>query len=135
MRTFGLIGFPLSHSFSQSYFTEKFRKEKIADCRYLNFPISTIRELPDLLRKNPTLEGLNITIPYKEQVLAYLHSKNDIVAATGACNCIRINSDKQLQGFNTDVAGFWQSLRHQLQPYHSKALILGTGGAAKAVAF
>ena len=135
MRTFGLIGYPLSHSFSLSYFSDKFRKENISDCHYLNFPIESIRELPALLQQHPTLQGLNVTIPYKEQVVVYLTSKNDVVNATGACNCIRIDSNQQLHGFNTDVEGFEQSLRNQLRPHHTKALILGTGGAAKAVAF
>lgn len=135
MRTFGLIGYPLSHSFSQSYFTKKFRNENVADCEYLNFPISSIRELPSLLQQYPTLEGLNVTIPYKQQVIPFLSSKNEVVAATGACNCIRINTDQQLHGYNTDVTGFEVSLLHQLKPFHTKALILGTGGAAKAVAF
>ncbi len=135
MRTFGLIGYPLGHSFSQSYFSKKFRDEQITGCEYLNFPISTISELPSRLREYPNLAGLNVTIPYKEQVLPFLSSANEIVSATGACNCILIDSLQQLHGYNTDVTGFEHSLRPLLKPFHTKALVLGTGGAAKAVAF
>jgi shikimate dehydrogenase len=134
MRLFGLIGYPLSHSFSKKYFAEKFEKESIADCRYENFPIASIGEIPGLLKEHPNLEGLNVTIPYKEQVLPFLHSKNTIVEAINACNCITISNGK-LRGHNTDVAGFEQSLEPLLRPYHKTALILGTGGASKAVEY
>ena len=134
MRRFGLIGFPLSHSFSQKYFTEKFRRELITGCVYENFPLSAIEELPGLLQNYPDLEGLNVTIPYKEKVIPFLTSQNEIVKATGACNCIKIKNGK-LEGHNTDVAGFEISLEKLLQPFHKKALVLGTGGAAKAVRY
>lgn len=134
MKTFGLIGFPLSHSFSASYFSEKFKRENIRECEYLNFPIDTITKLPFLLDSHPQLKGLNVTIPYKEQVVPFLHVRDQVVKDTGACNCIKIEG-KRLHGFNTDVAGFEISLKKQLDPADKKALILGTGGASKAVAY
>lgn len=133
-RLFGLIGYPLSHSFSKKYFTEKFEREAIAQCRYELFPIAAIDELPALLAAHPNLQGLNVTIPYKEQVLTYLHQLDPRAAAIGACNCIRIRQG-QLQGFNTDAIGFEQSLREKLLPHDTAALVLGTGGAAKAVCY
>lgn len=134
MRRFGLIGYPLSHSFSAGYFASKFEKEGIADCRYDNYPIASISELPALFETDPSLEGINITIPYKEQVLAYLDEKNDIVASIAACNCIRRENGK-LKGYNTDVIGFEESLKEKLASFHTQALVLGTGGAAKAVEY
>lgn len=134
MRLFGLIGYPLSHSFSKKYFTEKFEKEGLKDCSYELFSIASINELKNVLEKNPALCGLNVTIPYKEQVLSFLNEKDAIVKKIKACNCIKIVNGK-LQGHNTDAEGFERSLKKQLQPHHSKALILGTGGAAKAVEF
>ena len=133
MRLFGLIGYPLSHSFSKKYFTEKFEKEKLRDCVYENFPIPTIDQLREVLLK-PGLEGFNITIPYKEQVLSYLGEMTEIVRKIRACNCVRILNGK-LYGYNTDVIGFENSLKKKLKPFHSKALILGTGGSARAVQF
>ena len=132
MRRFGLIGYPLSHSFSQKFFTEKFRTENIPGCVYENFPLENIAQLAEVLQQHPDLAGLNVTIPYKEQVIPFLHHRNDVVAAIGACNCIRIE-DGKLTGYNTDVIGFEGSLREYLQPVHRKALVLGTGGAAKAI--
>ncbi len=134
MRTYGLIGYPLSHSFSKSFFNRKFEAEDIGDAEYLNFPLSFIEELPKLLADHPGLMGLNVTIPYKEKVLEYLDEMDEIAAAIRACNCIRIKEGR-LSGFNTDVAGFEQSLDQQLQPCHRKALVLGSGGAAKAVEY
>ena len=133
MRLFGLIGYPLSHSFSEKYFTEKFEEEQITECRYSLFPIKTIDELPILLRNNPELEGLNITIPYKKQVLPFLDASN-IPDGLDACNCINITGGK-LVGYNTDVTGFEKSLNPLLKSYHKKALVLGNGGATAAVAF
>lgn len=134
MRTFGLIGYPLTHSFSKKYFTEKFEREGRADCVYENFPIPSIDELGNILN-TPGLEGLNVTIPYKELVLSYLDEVADEVSKIKACNCIRIRNGK-LKGFNTDIFGFEHSLRKILNPdFHKKALILGTGGSAKAVRF
>ena len=133
MRLFGLIGYPLSHSFSKKYFTEKFEEEEITECHYNLFPIKTIDELPNLLRNNPELEGLNITIPYKKQVLSFLDASN-IPDGLDACNCINITGGK-LVGYNTDVTGFEKSLKPLLKSYHKKALVLGNGGATAAVAF
>lgn len=132
MRLFGLIGYPLSHSFSKKYFTEKFAREGIAGCAYELFPLTTINELEHLLSAHPQLQGLNVTIPYKQQVLPYLHSREGIPEGMGACNCIRI-SEGRLYGFNTDTTGFEKSFSPFLRSWHQKALVLGNGGAALAV--
>lgn len=134
MRLFGLIGYPLSHSFSKEYFARKFAAEGIRDCRYENFSIPQITAFPLLLEQHPDLEGVNVTIPYKEQVIPYLDAMNDAARQIGAVNCIQIREGKK-KGFNTDVIGFKQSLLPLLGPRHRKALILGTGGGAKAVAY
>lgn len=136
MRTFGLIGYPLGHSFSQSFFSKKFAEEKI-DARYLNFAIPEIGEFKGLLEQHPYLAGLNVTIPYKEQVIPYLDDLDAEAAKIGAVNVIKISWDNNkpfLKGYNSDVKGFVDSIQPMLKPYHSKALILGTGGASKAVA-
>jgi shikimate dehydrogenase len=133
MKKYGLIGYPLTHSFSQRYFTEKFVTEKISGCSYSNFPLPDIGRLEAVLA-DPGLRGLNVTIPYKEQILPFLHEQNEVVKKIRACNCIRID-DGQLFGFNTDVIGFEESLAGQLKPHHEQALVLGTGGAAKAVEY
>lgn len=132
MRRFGLIGYPLSHSFSGNYFAQKFQQESIRDHVYELFPLSSIDELPELLFAHPDLEGLNVTIPYKEQVLPYLTEQTAAVAQIGACNCIAIREGR-LIGYNTDVIGFSQTLQRHWKPHHDRALVLGTGGAAKAV--
>ena len=134
MRKFGLIGYPLSHSFSQKFFTGKFAREHIADCVYENFPLKSISEITALLQHEKELFGVNVTIPYKEQVVPFLHWKNNVVERTGACNCIKINAGI-LHGYNTDVIGFEKALLEQLKSHHRHALILGTGGAAKAVEY
>jgi len=134
-RLFGLIGYPLSHSFSRKYFTEKFEKEHISNTRYELFPIPSIGDLTGLLERNPTLCGLNVTIPYKEEVLFFLTEKNELVKEIGACNCIRIGKDGSLKGFNTDAIGFGRSLQQHLGLHHKKALVFGTGGGAKAVQY
>ena len=134
MRRFGLIGKTLKHSFSKTYFTEKFRDEGIQNCLYESFELSSIDEFPGLVSRYPDLEGLNVTIPYKEAVLPFLDERNEVVQAIEACNCIKISRGKLL-GFNTDVAGFRNSLQPRLKPHHKKALILGSGGAAKAVKY
>ncbi|MES1214209.1 MAG: shikimate dehydrogenase [Bacteroidota bacterium] len=134
MRLFGLIGYPLSHSFSKKYFEEKFKKEGLIDCNYELFSISSIDDLKKILQENPDLRGLNVTIPYKIQVLPWLHSQPGIPQGLEACNCIKI-SDGKLSGFNTDVIGFEKSLLPLLQVHHTKALILGNGGATASVAF
>ncbi len=134
MHRFGLIGYPLTHSFSQRFFTEKFVKEKITDAVYENFPLKDMDELHQVLQQHADLRGLNVTIPYKKQVLAFLTGASEVVQKMGACNCIKISGGK-LFGYNTDVFGFEKSLLRFLQPYHRKALILGTGGASAAVEF
>lgn len=136
-RLFGLIGYPLSHSFSKKFFGEKFKREEIAGCHYELFPLEQITDLPKLLKEYPNLIGLNVTIPYKEQVIPYLDSLDEGAAAVGAVNTIKIK-DGELRGYNTDVYGFKQSLLNafSISNVHPEAaLVLGTGGAAKAVAF
>lgn len=134
MRLFGLIGYPLSHSFSKKYFTEKFEKEELPECRYELFPIEFMEQLPGMLLENPELEGLNVTIPYKKKVLDYLDESENIPVELGACNCISIK-DGKLIGYNTDYNGFQNTLSPLLQPHHKKALILGNGGATAAVTY
>jgi shikimate dehydrogenase len=133
MRRFGLIGFPLTHSFSQKYFAEKFQLLGISDCVYENFPLTHINKLPDLLLQE-NLRGLNITIPYKKQVLSYLTNQSAVVEKIGACNCLAIQNGKVI-GHNTDVYGFRTSLQPFLKSNHQQALIFGTGGASAAVAY
>jgi len=132
MKLFGLIGYPLSHSFSKKFFTDKFQLEGIDDCRYELFPIEKIEDLNTLLAKHIDLSGLNVTIPYKELVIPFLHELSPAVQSIGACNCISIVNGK-LIGYNTDVIGFQKTFEPKLKSHHTKALVLGTGGAAKAV--
>jgi shikimate dehydrogenase len=134
MRRFGLIGFPLSHSFSQKYFTEKFANLGITDCVYENFALKHIDELAELITKHSDIAGLNVTIPYKKQVLDFLTDTTEVVTKTGACNCIKFQGSR-LTGHNTDVTGFEQSLLPFLKPHHTRALVFGTGGASAAVAY
>jgi len=134
MRTYGIIGFPLNHSFSQTYFTDKFEKEGDVDCTYKNFPIQSIQEIKVLLKNEPSLKGLNVTIPYKQLVLTYLDDIANIPPGLQACNCIKIEKDK-LIGYNTDIIGFERSLFPLLEKHHTHALVLGNGGAAEAVRF
>ena len=134
MKVYGLIGYPLGHSFSKKYFTEKFAAEGIKDCSYEMYPIESIYRLKDIIKENPAIEGLNVTIPYKQLVLRHLHSTQNIPDGLRACNCIKI-VDGKLIGFNTDVIGFEKSLLEKLQPQHTHALILGNGGATEAVKF
>src|SRR6478735_3470330 len=129
MRKFGLIGYPLGHSFSGNYFREKFRQAAITDCVYSLYELDSISRLPDIL-KDPDLEGLNVTIPYKESVIPFLHKKDPVVTAIGACNCIRIKQGI-LTGYNTDVLGFEESFSRNLTERDNRALILGTGGSSK----
>jgi shikimate dehydrogenase len=134
MKLYGLIGYPLGHSFSKKYFTEKFAKEGITDCVFEAFPIPSIDEFPALLKAHPNLEGLCVTIPYKEQVVKYMDELSEEVKSTGATNSICIR-DNKLIAYNTDITGFRQSFQKLLQPHHTKALVLGTGGASKAVQY
>ena len=135
MDKYGLIGYPLEHSFSRNYFNEKFRNERI-DAEYDNFEIPSIENLKEVLESTPNLRGLNVTIPYKEEVIRYLDELSPEARAIGAVNVIRVThkgSKTVLKGFNSDVIGFTRSIESMLEPLHRKALILGTGGAAKAV--
>ena len=134
-RVFGLIGYPLGHSFSKKYFTEKFQREGIADSRYQLFEIPAMADVKAVLSSQPDLKGFNITIPYKEQILPYLQAIDDDARAIGAVNVVKI-SGGELKGFNTDFIGFRDALRDFVGTNTpSKALILGTGGASKAVAY
>ncbi|PKP15011.1 MAG: shikimate dehydrogenase, partial [Bacteroidetes bacterium HGW-Bacteroidetes-23] len=134
-RRFGLIGKNISYSFSKKYFTDKFEKEEFTDCSYENFDLQTIAQFPKLIRENANLIGLNVTIPYKEKIIPFLDKLNKKATKIGAVNCIKIAKNGKLKGYNTDYFGFKKSLEPLLQPHHQKALILGTGGASKAVAF
>jgi len=134
-KKFGLIGKDISYSFSKKYFTEKFTQDVFNDYVYENFDIPTIEEFPNILKKNPDLKGLNVTIPYKEAIIPYLDTLSEKAFKIGAVNVIRVTKKRNLKGYNSDWYGFKKSLKPLLQPHHKKALILGTGGAAKAVAF
>ena len=136
MQKYGLVGYPLKHSFSIGYFNEKFSSEKI-EAEYINFDIPDINNFPEIIQANPNLHGLNVTIPYKEKVIPYLDELDKQTAAIGAVNVIKIIRNKggkpKLIGYNSDIIGFTQSIQPLLQSHHKKALILGTGGASKAV--
>ena len=137
MDKYGLIGYPLGHSFSISYFNEKFKNEGI-DAVYENYEIPTIEQLPEVLDTNPELRGLNVTIPYKEKVISYLDSLSPEASEIGAVNVIKVEHKGKktvLKGYNSDVIGFTRSIEPLLDSYHKKALILGTGGASKAIEF
>lgn len=137
MDKYGLIGYPLGHSFSISYFNEKFENEHI-DAQYVNYEIPSIDKLPEILASTPDLQGLNVTIPYKEKVISYLDSLSPEARAIGAVNVIKVEhkgTKSILRGYNSDVIGFTQSIEPMLEPIHKKALVLGTGGASKAIAY
>ncbi len=134
MIRYGLIGKPLSHSFSQRYFTEKFEREGLVDHRYDLFELDSIDELRALVGETSGLRGLNVTIPFKQTVLPLLDAVDRLAAAVGAVNTIRVEGGK-LIGFNTDVEGFRQTLMPLLQGRKPRALVLGSGGASRAVAF
>ena len=138
MKTFGLIGYPLKHSFSYRFFGEKFTKERI-DAQYLNFEIADIDRLPDIIKEYTKLAGLNVTIPYKEQVIPFLDELDPTAKAIGAINVNKIDrrgDNIHLKGFNSDYIGFRDSISPLINPeVHHKALILGTGGASKAVEY
>lgn len=138
MDKYGLIGYPLGHSFSKNFFNQKFAEEKI-DAQYLNFEIPNIKDLKDVLSRNPELKGLNVTLPYKEQVIPYLDNLDETAKMIGAVNVIKFSKGlfgkTKLIGFNSDIIGFQQSIQPMLDDSHRKALVLGTGGASKAVYF
>lgn len=130
---YGIIGYPITHSFSPAYFAEKFRLLGIRT-EYQAFALEDLREFPALLRAHPELKGLNVTIPYKEAIRSFLDETDEVAAAVGAINTIKIEKGK-LKGYNTDVIGFSRALQPLLQAHHDRALVLGTGGAAKAVQY
>ena len=137
MDIYGLIGYPLEHSFSISYFNEKFQNEGIR-AKYVNFEIPTIENLQEILASTPNIKGLNVTIPYKQKVISFLDYVSPEARAIGAVNVIRVEhkgKDIILKGYNSDVIGFTQSIEPLLESFHKKALVLGTGGAAKAINF
>ena len=138
MRTFGLIGYPLAHSFSKKFFTEKFEKEGIAEHKYELFPIENIAAVVSLIAADSSLRGLNVTIPHKVGVMPYLNELEPAAEKIGAVNCISIqhqDGETILKGYNTDAFGFQKSLKPYLKKHHTHALILGDGGAAKAVKY
>ena len=136
MDKYGLIGYPLGHSFSRGYFNEKFQAEGI-DAEYVNFEIPTIEDFTSVIKENPNLCGLNVTIPYKQQVIPFLDELDKDAQQIGAVNVVKIirqpKGKVKLVGCNSDIIGFMQSIEPLLQPHHTHALILGTGGASKAV--
>ncbi|POS01091.1 shikimate dehydrogenase [Flavobacterium croceum DSM 17960] len=134
-KVFGLIGKNIEYSFSKKYFTEKFSKEFFTDFEYQNFDIESIDLFPQVLKNNPNLKGLNVTIPYKEAIIHYLDSISKRATAIEAVNVIRFMPDGSLKGYNSDYYGFKKSIEPLLQPHHKRALILGTGGSAKAIAY
>ncbi len=133
MDRYGLLGYPLGHSFSARYFAEKFEREGISGCTYENFPLPDIERLPAWLSGQADLRGFNVTIPYKEAILPYLETLSDEARAIGAVNCVKVLPDGKLGGFNTDAYGFSLSLRQLIGEASPRALVLGTGGASKAV--
>ena len=136
MKTYGLIGHRLGYSFSKGFFTEKFEKEGLTDHEYVNFELDSISEFPGIFDKNPHIAGLNCTIPYKQEIMAYLDEIDEEAAKVGAVNTVKITATAngtKLKGFNTDIYGFENSLMPLLNEKHKKALILGTGGASKAI--
>jgi shikimate dehydrogenase len=135
LKQFGLLGRNISYSFSKGYFTKKFTEENLTNCSYDNFDIPEITDFPDIIIKNPDLIGMNVTIPYKEVVIPYLDELSEKAASIGAVNTIKFSKDGKSKGYNTDYFGFTESLKPLLQEHHKKALILGTGGASKGVAY
>jgi shikimate dehydrogenase len=150
MKKYGIIGYPLVHSFSLSYFTEKFKKENLDDCEYQAFPLQNISDLPEVIKNNPELCGLNVTHPHKIGVIYYLDKLDEAAREIDAVNCIKIVNNRpvesffsgelssmkvRLEGYNTDAYGFEHSLKPLLKKHHQKALILGDGGASRAVAY
>ncbi|MCY2687350.1 shikimate dehydrogenase family protein [Salinimicrobium sp. TH3] len=132
MHKFGLVGRNISYSFSRKFFSEKFDREGIAAV-YENFDLQDIKEFPEVVTNNPELKGLNVTIPYKEVIFPFLDALDPVAREIGAVNTIKINEDGRLTGYNTDYFGFTEALKPHLKPHHQNALILGTGGASKAI--
>ena len=134
-KRFGLLGKNINYSFSKGYFTDKFNNENFEGCTYENFDVQEITSFPEIIKNTPNLKGLNVTIPYKETVIPFLDKLSKKATLIGAVNTIKITKKGKLKGYNTDYYGFKKSLEPLLQPHHRKALILGTGGASKGVAF
>jgi len=138
MKTYGLIGYRLGYSFSKGFFTEKFEKENLQEHEYVNFELDSIDEFPGIFEKNDHIAGLNCTIPYKQQIMPFLDEIDEEAATVGAINTVKIIRSEdgvKLKGFNTDIYGFENSLKPMLNEKHKKALILGTGGASKAIKY
>ena len=136
-KLYGLLGYPLVHSFSQNYFNQKFESENI-DAEYINFEIPDVGMLMEVVAENENLNGLNVTIPYKEQVIPFLDEIDPAASEVGAVNVIKFIRGKdglRLKGYNSDIIGFTDSIKSLLKPHHQSALVLGTGGAAKAVSY
>lgn len=132
---FGLLGKNIGYSFSVGYFAEKFKSLNLEEYEYVNFDIQTIEEFPEIIKNNPNLKGMNVTIPYKEAVIPFLDKISKKAQRIGAVNTIKFTKKGKLKGYNSDFYGFKKSLKPLLEPHHKKALILGTGGASKGVAF
>ena len=135
MNKLGLLGKDISYSFSRSYFKKKFEDENIKNTSYENFDIENINLFPSIIKNTKGIKGLNVTIPYKEQVIPYLDKINKKAKAIGAVNTIRITKKGKLVGYNTDCYGFKNTIKPFIKSHHKKALILGTGGASKAIAY
>ena len=134
---YGLLGYPLGHSFSKNFFNNKFEAENI-DAEYINFEIPDINMINEVISEHYNLKGLNVTIPYKEQIIPFLDELDKDAAIIGAVNVVKIireNGNLKLKGYNSDIIGFCDSIAPLLKPHMKKALILGTGGAAKAVCY
>lgn len=134
MKIYGLIGFPLGHSFSKKYFTEKFQRENISDALFELFPIESIDHFEGLIKENSNIKGIAVTIPYKQAVISFLHELSHDAAKIGAVNCIAFSNGKSI-GYNTDFIGFKESFIPAWKPEQKKALILGSGGASKAIQY
>ena len=134
MRKFGLLGRNISYSFSKSYFAQKFKVEG-TDATYENFDLHEITEIGEVLERNPALKGFNVTIPYKEEIIPFLSELDPVAGEIGAVNTVKVSKEGKLTGFNTDYFGFCESIKPYLNENHKKALILGTGGASKAIAY
>lgn len=135
MRQYGLVGYPLEHSFSPAWFAEKFAREHVGDASYSLFPVPDIDALPALIAANPDLHGFNVTTPHKERVIPLLHSLDPVAAAVGAVNCVTVGADGLLTGYNTDAPALRAELLGLIGTERPTALILGSGGASKAVAY
>ncbi len=134
-KQFGLVGKNIEYSFSRKYFFKKFSDDLFSNCTYQNFDLQSIEEFQSIVNLHPNLKGLNVTIPFKQTVIPYLDALSNKATQIGAVNVIKFTKSGKLKGYNSDYYGFKKSIKPLLQPHHKKALVLGTGGAAKAVAF